>query len=184
MIIIPSENHHKEALKMATNKAFNGKTMLNNGSGQYAGNLAELLFKDALDDRFLEHEYTASTSYHFDFKIGRATVDLKAKQRRVECLPSYDTHVNLYQKDYPCHYYIFASVLIPKGKKLASNVKFMGWCRKSDYWKTCEIKRKGQNSDGLIEREDGGKKKYNELEPMDLFFSKIETHLYENAFGE
>jgi hypothetical protein len=184
MIIIPSENHHKEALKMATNKAFNGKTMLNNGSGQYAGNLAELLFKDALDDRFLEHEYTASTSYHFDFKIGRATVDLKAKQRTVECLPSYDTHVNLYQKNYPCHYYIFASVLIPKGKKLASNVKFMGWCRKSDYWKTCEIKRKGQNSDGLIEREDGGKKKYNELEPMSSFFSKIETHLYENAFGE
>ena len=69
MIIIPSESNHQEAKQMATNKAFNGKTMLNNGSGQYAGNLAELLFKDALSDRFLEHEYTAATSYHFDFKI-------------------------------------------------------------------------------------------------------------------
>ena len=78
----------------------------------------------------------------------------------------------------------FCSVLIPKGEKLATNVNFMGWCRKSDYWNTCEIKRKGQNSDGLIEREDGGKKKYNELEPMESFFSKIETHLYQQAFGE
>ena len=184
MILVPTEANHKKALEMATNKAFNGKTMLDNGSGQYAGNLAELLFKGALSDRFLEHEYTAATSYHFDFKIGRATVDLKAKQRTVECLPSYDTHVNLYQKDYPCHYYVFASVLIPKGEKLATNVNFMGWCRKSDYWNTCEIKRKGQNSDGLIEREDGGKKKYNELQPMKSFFSKIETHLYQQAFGE
>ena len=32
--------------------------------------------------------------------------------------------------------------------------------------------------------EDGGKKKYNELEPMESFFSKIETHLYQQAFGE
>ena len=184
MILVPTEANHKKALEMSTNKAFNGTTMLNNGSGQYAGNLAELLFKYPIRDRFLEHEYTAATSYHFDFKIGKATVDLKAKQRTVQCLPTYDTHVNLYQKDYSCHYYVFASVLIPKGEKLATNVNFMGWCRKSDYWNTCEIKRKGQNSDGLIEREDGGKKKYNELEPMESFFSKIETHLYQQAFGE
>jgi hypothetical protein len=184
MILIPSESNHKQALKMATNKAFNSKTMLKKGSGQYAGNLAELVFRDILNDRFFEHEYTASTSYHFDFKIGKATVDLKAKQRTVECLPTYDTHVNLYQKDYPCHYYIFASVLIPKGEKLASNVKFMGWCRKADYWKTCIIKRKGQNSDGLIEREDGGKKKYYDLNPIESFLDNIETHLYQKAFGE
>ena len=184
MILLPNNSHHKEALKMATNKAFNGKTMLKNGSGQYAGNLAELLFKDVLDQHRLEHNYTASTSYHFDFKIGKATIDLKAKQRTVECRNDYDTHVNLYQKDYPCHYYIFASVLIPKGEKLASKVQLMGWCRKSDYWDTCEIKRKGQNSDGLIEREDGGKKKYHNLQPMDSFLTQIETHLYQLAFGE
>ena len=33
MILIPTEANHKEALDMATNKAFNGKTMLDNGSG-------------------------------------------------------------------------------------------------------------------------------------------------------
>jgi len=184
MIIIPSVKNHQEANQMATNKAFNGKTMLQKGSGQYAGNLAELVFKDILEIKRLEHKYTAATSYHFDFKIGKATIDLKAKQRTVKCLPSYDTHVNLYQKDYPCHYYIFASVLIPKGEKLASNVNFMGWARKDDYWKTCEIKRKGQNSDGLIEREDGGKKKYHDLQPMDSFLNQIEIHLYQQAFGE
>tara|TARA_R110001599_G_scaffold10170_1_gene50279 strand:- start:176 stop:730 length:555 start_codon:yes stop_codon:yes gene_type:complete len=184
MIIIPSVKNHQEAKQMATNKAFNGKTMLEKGSGQYAGNLAELVFKDILDIKRLEHDYTASTSYHFDFKIGKATIDLKAKQRTVDCRPDYDTHVNLYQKDYPCHYYVFASVLIPKGEELASKVQFMGWCRKSDYWSTCQIKRKGQNSDGLIEREDGGKKKYNELETMDSLFNNIETHLYQLTFGE
>ena len=184
MIIIPSDKNHQEAKQMATNKAFNGKTMLDKGSGQYAGNLAELVFKDILDIKRLEHKYTASTSYHFDFKIGKATIDLKAKQRTVDCRNEYDTHVNLYQKNYPCHYYIFASVLIPKGEKLASKVQLMGWCRKSDYWDTCEIKRKGQNSDGLIEREDGGKKKYHDLQPMDSFLTQIEIHLYQLAFGE
>lgn len=184
MILTPSKSNHKEALKMATNKSFNEKTMLEKGSGQYAGNLAELVFLDVLNNKGLEHEYTAKSSYHFDIVIGNATVDMKAKQRTVSCQPSYDTHVNLYQKNYPCHYYIFSSVKIPKGEKLAESVEFMGWCRKSDYWKTCKIKRKGQNSDGLIEREDGGKKKYNELEPMDSFFEKLEVHLYQLAFGE
>lgn len=184
MVLIPNKANHQKAIEMATNKAFNGKTMLDNGSGQYAGNLAELMFKDLLDEQYLEYDYTAATSFHFDFKIGKATVDLKAKQRSVDCQASYDTHVNLYQKDYPCHYYIFASVLIPKGEKLATKVQFMGWCSKEDYWATCEIKRKGQNSDGLIEREDGGKKKYHDLKPMSLFMANIEKHLYQLAFGD
>ena len=66
---------------MATNKKFNSKTMLKKGSGQYAGNLAELVFADMLNQRYLEHKYTASTSYHFDFKIGNATIDIKGKAK-------------------------------------------------------------------------------------------------------
>ena len=183
MIFIPTEKQHQKAMSMTTNKAFNGKTMLKNGSGQYVGNLAELIFQDLLNSECLEHEYTAASSFHFDFKIGKATIDLKAKKRTVECRPNYDTHVNLYQKDYPCHYYIFASVLVPKGEQRATKVQFMGWSGKADYWKTCEIKTKGQYSDGLIEREDGGKKKYHDLKPMNLFLQNIEQHLYELAFA-
>ena len=184
MLVIPTEKQNNKANSMATNKKFNSKTMLKKGSGQYAGNLAELVFADMLNQRYLEYKYTASTSYHFDFKIGNATIDIKAKQRTVQCQKNYDTHVNYYQKNYPCHYYIFSSVLIPKGEKVAKNVEFMGWCRKPDYWKTCTVKRKGDYSDGLIEREDGGKLKYFQLEPMETFFDLLETHLYKKSFGE
>ena len=184
MLIIPTEKQHELAAKMATNKAFNSKTMLKKGSGQYAGNLAELVFAEMLNERYLEHEYTASTSYHYDFKIGNATIDIKAKQRTVQCQKNYDTHVNHYQRKYPCHYYIFSSVLIPKGEKAAKSVEFMGWYRKPDYWKDCILKRKGDYSDGLIEREDGGKLKYFQLKPIESFFELLETHLYKKSFGD
>jgi len=58
----------------------------------------------------------------------------------------------------------------------------MGWHRKKDYWDECEMKRKGQNSNGLDEREDVGKMKYQQLLPMADLFLGLETHLYEKAF--
>jgi hypothetical protein len=182
MILIPKEKHHNQALSMATNKSFNTKTMLENGSGQYAGNLAEVMFASYLDYLRLEHEYTAKTSYHYDFKVGDATIDIKAKQRTVVCSKEFDTHVNLYQEKSPCHYYVFTSVLIKKGEQLASQVEFMGWCSKKDYWNTCKRTKKGDINEGHKEWEDAGKLKYHALKAMSLLFTNLETHLYECAF--
>tara|TARA_R110000803_G_scaffold178963_1_gene241407 strand:+ start:31 stop:582 length:552 start_codon:yes stop_codon:yes gene_type:complete len=182
MLFFPTENQESEARQESSGSAFNNKTILNNGSGQYVGNLAEIVFRDYLNESRLEHDYTAKTSYHYDFKVGDATLDIKAKQRTVKCQRDYDTHVALYQKKSPCHYYVFSSVLIPKGETQAKSVEFMGWHRKKDYWDECEMKRKGQNSNGLDEREDVGKMKYQQLLPMADLFLGLETHLYEKAF--
>ena len=182
MLFFPTQKQDAEARQESSGSSFNSKTILKSGTGQYVGNLAEIIFRDYLNELMLEHDYTAKTSYHYDFKVGDATLDIKAKQRTVKCQRDYDTHVALYQKKSPCHYYVFSSVLIPKGETKVKSVEFMGWHRKKDYWDECEIKLKGQNSNGLNEREDVGKMKYHQMLPMSDLFLGLETHLYEKAF--
>jgi len=156
---------HDKATEMATGEAFNSMTIIDNGSGQYAGNVAELCFAEFLDMHLLNYQYVAEQKDHYDFIFNGMTIDVKAKQRNVECLTYYDATVSKAQKNYNVDLYVFASLLMNKNKAL--ECQFMGWIPKAQFWQDCTQGIEGDTVRGLVYRTDSGSLQYDNMKSME-----------------
>jgi hypothetical protein len=181
-VIRPLESEHRWAAGETTGEAYNGKTILSNGGGQYAGNLAEAVFARALDRRGIPFKHVAQSCWSHDFEIHEARIDVKAKQRTVKALPRYSAHVTEGQMHYDCHYYVFASVLMRGGR--ADGVEFMGWMPKRQFWRQCARVRAGDSVDGLVEKVGAGRIEYGDLLPMVDLMERLNLYSYRYAFKE
>lgn len=151
-----------QAIKESTNKAFNKTTILKNGSGQLAGNIGEIAFKVGLDGNKIKNHRVGKDVYDYDFVAEGITIDVKCKDRNVTCSTEYNAHVNVSQRNFNCFLYVFCSY-----NKKISEIEFLGYIRKKDYWDKCTIYKKGQKDDeGFTHRSDCGVLKYKHLKPI------------------
>jgi len=152
----------QQAKEECTQKAFNKTTILDSGTGQLAGNIAEISFKIGLDGHGIKNKRVAKEVYDYDFVANGITIDVKCKERTVDYKPEYNAHVNVSQKHFNCFLYVFASYNKKKNK-----IQFIGFIRKSDYWEKCTIYNKGQtDNEGFTHRSDCGVLQYKNLEPI------------------
>jgi len=171
--ITVSQYVHNKATEMATGEAFNSMTILDGGSGQYAGNVAELCFSEFLDSYLLNYEYVAKDMGHYDFILNGSTIDVKAKQRNVECLPHYDGNVAKSQKNYDVDLYVFASLLMNKNRAL--ECQFMGWIPKAQFWQDCTEGNSGDTIRGLVLRKSAGSLPYDRMRKMEEIWNYDHT---------
>jgi len=160
---------------LMSGKAFNKNSIHNDDSNQLTGFLAEIAFKRLF--WHLEFEYVGHRSFEHDYLLGAIKFDIKAKQRNVLCQPDYDIHIRTSQRNYDCDYYIFASVY--KTEK----VEFMSYMRKDMFWRNCRVYSEGEGQD-FTEKAEAGKLRYCDTLPITDLIDKVETYVYQKAFGE
>ena len=147
---------------------YNDLTIIPDGSGQIIGRYAEQEFCNLLVANRLVFTYSGPNKGAVDFTIGDVTLDVKIKQRNVECKPDHDAHVNLYQRDFDVHVYVFASYW-----KQADQLQWMGWIGKKKFWEQANIVERGQLDGTFSEPTDSGKLKYSELMPMRTLIERL-----------
>lgn len=177
MKYVVTDLDREEVQHRYSGEAFNRHTFVKQGKGQICGALAEIAFENLMIKRYLPCKYVGDSNFEWDFEFGRCRIDVKAKQRSVECRPDYECSVADHQKAYKAHYYVFASV------KDDTLVEFMGWMPKPEYWKTGHTVKGGQFT-GITEHVDNTKMRYRDLKPMDEFIDQLELYDYKRAFGE
>jgi len=172
---IPDGVHHW-ARKHCTNEAFNGTTLLKQGTGQYVGYIAEAVFGIWLGENEFPFIHIGQESFDADFQIENLTFDVKAKNRSVLPLPHYAAHVLHSQKTQKTLYYVFSSVLMVKDR--AACCDLMGWIRKDQFWAQAEeVKQGTEYENGMRERAPASTIPYSALNSMDSLANNLKVFL-------
>ena len=175
----------------ARNDFENGRTIKESGdkSGRYVGNLTEFALSRFLTDNAIQHKCVGSTCFEHDIEVGRKTIDAKAKARTYSYIdnPSRigidEAHVKEDQEEFDCDYYVFSSVHIPNGVRVAGSVHIVGWIEKNRFWDNCERVVLGQITSGNHkELADAGKLVYSGLRPMESLFDTLKNHITKCRF--
>lgn len=159
-----------DAKSMQTNEQFNTHTILESGTGQLVGNIAELVFKSQLESLGIDYDYVAQSEFAHDFICSGLKIDIKAKARNVSCRGDYNAHVCRNQSEFDCDIYVFASY-----NKKVNELEFLGFIWRKIFWQKCEsIKQNSVDKDRFTHLSDSGIVKYQELSPMDELVQILE----------
>lgn len=148
---------------------YNKHTIIEDGAGQVIGRYAEQEFASLLIANRILFSYSGPDKGDFDFTVSDRTIDVKIKQRNVECQPHHDAHVNWHQRDFDVRIYVFASYW-----KQAEQLQWMGWITKQKFWEKATHHEAGQLDGAFAEKSDCGKIKYSELYPMSDLIEKLQ----------
>ena len=182
--LVPTQDQIKEAQRCYTGRQFNGNTERKDGRGQLIGKLGEIVFRDWLNDRHIEHEYVADRKDFHDFEIAGRKVDVKSKRRTVAMRGGYMVHVETRIERMDCDYYLFTNVVVSDDGR-PTLVELLGYQPKHIFWRLANKYGAGEkDSEGFSETMAAGKVKAENLRSMQDFLDRVELRLYQLAFGE
>lgn len=116
--------------------SFNGNnySIREDGGNRLVGNIAEVVFQSMYPNA----ERISDVDRNADFILKGKRIDVKCKDRTVDCKPYYEVSIEARQLLFDVDWYAFFSF-----NKRTSNLQFLGWISKDDYIKKSHKFKKG-----------------------------------------
>lgn len=108
------------------------------------------------------HQSQLMAGAQYDIERIGWRIDVKGKERTVDCKPEYSTDTHCYQDNFNADMYIFASY-----NKVSGSVSLMGWEWKDEYLQNAALVLAGETHDGRRQAVDGHKMQYKQLQSME-----------------
>ena len=112
----------------------NNVSIRKDGGNRLVGDIAEVVFQLM----YPSAKRISDTDRNADFLIKGKRVDVKCKDRSVDCKPNYEVSIETRQLDFDVDWYAFFSF-----NNKTSVIQFLGWVSKEDYLTKSKPLKKG-----------------------------------------
>lgn len=175
-----SETLLNRAVRSATGKPYNGRTIKGAGEGQVVGYIGEAITWKLLRETFGPEEiaHVGAQEFDRDFDVAGVTIDTKFCRRTVPPSMNFSGYVEAlsFRQHHPQVY------LLGSYNERDQIAHIVGWLRRREYEERSRLVMKGEFDDGKSTPADCYKVTYSSLHPPETLLDRLEVRAYQLAF--